>query len=788
MGYKIGILLSLTTLASPAYADHDQQVCAYSAFLLDTLDQVDEGELQTTFQEQYSAYQKLTEDQSELTREEAHLQKQILKDMRILASGGARSELQKVFSGLCKIGRVVGGASLRGAGLGGSVLTSGLTLPLRWMAKIGIGAVSRKSRSHDDPRGPSYLEFIGGKQAMGNWLSVAWQSFRVAFYSGNPWLLAVYGVASIDMQAESFCKQDGVKTPKADRFCRNFDRLKNGEYQVTETGRGLGVKLGQYLLHQIDFRSDESLNPRICEAPLRKQFRVARRAVERLKEKLAPLGLFDSKSPADILIIPPEAENGCVSLQVQNLTQTQSEFIASEGDLIIDGIAFSTQLKPLEVVPSATPLPTAVPTATPDFLKDEEICKSVWGAKIYKEATRKQDLEMKWNVVQMAISPGRFAEPVLENVVMNPKLLVQEPMNELASGKNVILIIAPSDQQISDYEEAQSKLEAWKGEFRTLDQKLTVLMKEKTYASCLIAQKETRFSYLRYVELKDLISEMQVAERIRELQLFKKEARKSRKLKLDWQILEMKSLNDIRKLLADPTLQNLILVSHGESNGKIVDAEFNELPHNAFASISPNLQSVHFFSCHSGDAVKSYRLKELLSSQSSFHQTRVVGHVHSASFLEEENSAPDLELGNFIERVDGELYRTLSQNIQNQVIRPGALAQMPELQECRIRFDGLAISKGAFHLKVNRHWALTEYPGEEKTQVTFPCDWLNESAASKSILITLENPNLLVKSTIQSPLVKVVIDGPDGRIASVLNEPPKPREDGSIGFMKWIIE
>ena len=773
-------------LAESEEARGDTRACAYSSFLLSYLDQEDDVPLQSSFKQNYENYTDWLKTQSDqpFTKQERRLQNQILQDLSILAfSSEYRTHLQKTFEALCVVGRKTSGAAVKTVAMSASAVTSAMTLPLRFLAKIGIGIATRKESSG---RGPGYLDLTGGKAGVGNWLSVVYEAIRVAFYSTNPVSFAVDGITSIDIQAQSFCRNDRPKTEREQSFCESYEKLKKGEYTATEEGRVLGVKLGNLFFRKFDFRSDSYLNPNICSYPLRKQFRVAKRAKTRLEYQLISEGI----EKPDVLVIPGEI-GGCISLRVQNLSPDDYKKLTLLGDSIIDGLAYALELKadaPSDSHPNATASP--VPSPTPDYHTDDAICRAVYGLKIISEAERRKSLNTNFEVLQMMSNPGRFAKPNIQAVPMPDSLMVREPVSRLSSGRNIILIIAPTDDQRKEYEAIKPKWDEMGTEYRLLNKKLDYLGKGRDYDACMERQKFTHFDYLRYLELGDELRKIQVADRVQQYEAMLHQANHAGtvflnhgdRLKLNWEIMDMKSLNDVHSLLQDISVQNLIVVSHGEENGKVVDARLNELPHVAFNTITPNLQSISFFSCHSKKAIDSYDLINTLSTQKSFHQIRYVGNVISAAFLEEANEAPVNALKSYIENVDERLYRDLVGNSRVQLTYAASLPswQAPEL--CQIHFEGLKITKGAFNIKINRNWAGTYYPGEENQAKDFPCTWITNGAN----VINFENPSLTESSTLA---VEGVILSIDGGVKKGLKASPsivkRRTEDSSIATLRW---
>jgi len=767
----------------------DQRACAYSEFLDSYLDSLSDDEISSLVQTQSDRYSEfVASDESELSTREYKLRKKIEQDFFIIAHARTpRTQLKIAAGALCTAGRVVGGTLLNGVALGASAITSAITFPVRFVGKFGIGAVTRKS---DHVRGVSYADFTGTGWD-GNLIAILYEAYRVEFVAANPFWLSFYGITAIDIAFQEHCRGADIKSDRSAKACKAYEALKTGEYDGTEVGRRAGAAFGTKLLMAFDFRSDENANPKLCEKNFKTQIRVGIRARARLLNQLASDGMKD----VTVLVNPPDL-NECVTLSVGALTKDQKTYIEQNYTGFTDGIPHVLELKkdePKPPVVAATPTPTStpIPSPTPDYTKDENICKAVYEAQVTDFVMKPKNNVMKEDLIQMVLSPTRFGKLASESYVTAPNQMLTEPVTNIGQGRNVILVIAPSEAQRAEYEAILPHLDELKAEYKVEGAKLKWLKKTHTFESCMARQEVTEFNFIRYKELSEAIKNITVAQRITDFQAMDKQAKKAgvklfglrHTLKIDWEIREMNSLNDLRDTLTDPELLNLIVVSHGNESGKIVDSRFNELPSTAFERIQPNLQSISFFSCHSDKAPETYFMKDQLNSHASYQQIRSVNHVISSDALEAANEAPTLALNAYIESVDLAAYRAILGNARAQMAFASKMkVEVPEVSKCSVSFDGLSLLKGAFSLKLNQHWAGTVYSGEAIQTMNVPCDWLN----APKIKAVLEQGSLVDLPAIKSANVILKIHSDHGDLNLVKPIPKLRDTDRSISRLTWI--
>jgi hypothetical protein len=766
-------------LAESPFEESGKLTCAYSSLMLSYLDELPDTEVQALLQreaDQYAHFVEQTKNQA--SRRTKKLQKKILRDLRLITqSETPRDKLKESLELPCRASVSLGSTLVRTTGMAGTLLTSAMTLPIRFIAKMGIGAYSRKETPN---RGASYSTLTGSVGGITQVTGIGQQAVRLALGAGNPWTLARTTVFAIDMEAAKVCAKVNPKSVREVRFCKNYKLIKDNEFKITEIGEKLGVQIGEQLLHTFDFRSDKKLNLKICEASAKKQYRVARRSVERLADELKSWGVSDNYQ---VKIIPPEV-GGCIALRIITETEEDEAKIALRGTGMMDGLLYTTVTQGDDSAIDKDP--------KPDPVTDEEVCQAIYSTQISFAANQAAISKQKFEAMQMVLNPKRYAQLGLDPVKMAPEMISQQPLEDMVSKRSLIMVLAPTEEQKLDFEKLQPEFERLTDQFKSRRKKLKRLMKSQNFNECLENQAEIGFNYKEFKDITDSLSSFQIANRVKEFQIFMKETRQAGKklyvfkhLRLPWEVIEFNNLNDIRVALGSPDVANVIFVSHGESNGKIIDPRLNSVPATVFEWLSPSIQSISLFSCHTQDAIVSYRMKEQLASQISYHPIRYAGYVNTYGLLERSNQAPSLALSRFIEDIDKEMSMAQEGTRRAQSIGRATLKKTPTPSLCSVQIRGATILKGSFAVKVNSKWAGVLYPEtiDPSGFFAFPCSWLNLNGNR----VFLENISLVEKSTMEIVQIAAQVVTPQGE-KTYLAKPENIRrrpEDQSISAVSF---
>lgn len=766
-------------LAQSPYDQDGRTTCAYSSLMISYLDELPDAEVRQMLETEIATYEKFIQDtEKTASRKTKNLQRRTLRDLRILTqTPNAREKMKENLELPCRAGVSLGSVMLRTTGMTGTLLTTAITMPIRFVAKFGIGAYMRKGTPN---RSVNYSTLTGNAGGITQVSGIVQQVVKLGLGAGNPWTLARLTVFAIDIESADVCSKVNPLNKREVRFCKNYKLIKDNEFKVTEVGEKVGVQVGTTILHTFDFQSDERQNKKICEASVKKQYRVARRAQERLNYRLKNIGVTDY----EIKFTPPEIE-GCIALQIITKNEEDEIKVAQSGSGIIDGLLYSVIAKEnLEITPKEP---------KPDPVTDEEVCQAIHGTQVAFAANQAAISERKFTVMQMVLNPKRYASMGVDSVKMPEALVYREPLEEIANKRSLIMILAPTPGQKEEFDKIQGEFARISAQFKNRRKKLSKLMKTKSFQACLEKQEDLAFNYQEFKDLSDALSSMQVANRINEFKMFRKETRQAGKklfvfknLRMPWEVIEFSNLNDIRRALSSPNVANVIFVSHGESNGKIIDPRFNSLPASVFEWVSPSIQSVSFFSCHTHDAIVSYKLKDHLGSQATVHPIRYVGYVNTADFLEDSNQAPSTALSGFIEDLDKQLSLAQEGTRRAQSVGRASLKPAQPIALCTVQVDQAQVIKGSFAVKVNSKWAGVLYPETtaENTKFSFPCNWLKTSGNR----VFLENISLTERSSleIQAPAVRVLNGTVEKTITPLTENIRRRAEDQSISALSFI--
>ena len=649
-----------------------------------------------------------------------------------------KQEFKEDLKNLCIGSMSLGGKWVRNISLTGSVTTSLATFPIRFVSKFGIGFFTRKATPNP---GPGLGDYMGKTFSQAIWFSAYYQQALVVFFKANPWSIVSSTVVGMDLFLAQECSPQNPRREQIQKLCKIYAKIKRMAFEGTEAAEGPGVNAGNWALKFFDFRPDDTLNAGLCKTSPQHQIKIAKRAVERLALVFKKNSITDTK----IQILAPQI-HGCVSIHVSS---SQAEKLKMKW---IDGIVLRWNDKDpieLETVDDKT------------LSDDQKVCRYVHGLQVSRSMNREKKRSNDFQSVQAQINASRFAQLSLKSINTDPTLLQKDAGDE--KGRNIVLVISPHG--IYSDEEVNEAMKYYKSLMKTrklLVKKMNYLVDKTTdYEDCLQKQEseEHHFDAKAFDETNNAIANLSVASRMIELKQFMKQFKKvkrawlpGRRLKQHWELVEMNTIDDIRTMVSDPHVKNLVIVSHGDSNGKVIDSGFNELPSLAFEWISPELLSLSFFSCHSSETANTYTLEESFKTQASTHPVRFLGHVNSSSIFESQNEVPTLALSSFIHDLDLALNRAE----KAEALAGKVLPKQPSssVNTCQITLEAASISKGSLGLTLNDHWIGSLYPHSIKQETfTFPCSW---KAKGKNSLY-LQNFNLKEETSLMSDQFTITV-------------------------------
>ena len=414
----------------------------------------------------------------------------------------------------------------------------------------------------------------------------------------------------------------------------------------------------------------------------------------------------------------------------------------------------------------------------------QETCQFIEEVKKQKAKYQPQIRQMRKETMSSSLTINSVAAVLFESIVVEP--VIRQSLSEVSLGRNIVLMIAPNQAQLEEYEILKPQVEKLKDQLKKKSKDLKKLLSTRDVAECERQNEKLQFDHEEFIQLNKATHEFQVVKTVEEFREMQKEARKAGKelhfiktLKNKWEFHGLTSFNELKEFLTDKSVSNLVIVSHGQANGKLVDSRFNELPHNFLNWINPNLMSFSFFSCHSKNAVKNYGLHEKFSSQNSYHPIRYVGSVDTSGLFDEQNLAPLKALSYYLENIDREISLAFKGTRRAQTMGRNHLPEKPEPKVCSVELDQAVVLKGAFSVKLNGSWIGTLYPESKSEQFEFPCAWLQSGENS----LYLEGSSLTEKSTFDSEEVRAKLAEHNLLPVKV----SRRSTDQSISAMKFII-
>ena len=87
-------------------------------------------------------------------------------------------------------------------------------------------------------------------------------------------------------------------------------------------------------------------------------------------------------------------------------------------------------------------------------------------------------------------------------------------------------------------------------------------------------------------------------------------------LQLKWELIQITDLEDVRVMLNDPSIRNVIIIAHASTQGLLLDSYSNQYPAAFFNLVSPSLQSLAIFSSYGEEVRQIYELDRRLDTAS----------------------------------------------------------------------------------------------------------------------------------------------------------------------------
>lgn len=212
-----------------------------------------------------------------------------------------------------------------------------------------------------------------------------------------------------------------------------------------------------------------------------------------------------------------------------------------------------------------------------------------------------------------------------------------------------------------------------------------------------------------------------------------------KELKLEWNILYGIDIEELKSILKDPKIRNLIVIAHGNEQGILYDYDLNPFPKSLFTGREQTTQSIAIFSCYSKKAAQWYGLDS--------HKIHSMYKKRHLFYLPEDNKILSRKgtiyingIPTFIKKVDSYIAEKASNDLfseQSLHFAPGT-----RLPKCSLKISGIFIKSGLFQVILNRNWigSLKQETVNPNFYEDFDCSILKQSEQNV-LLITHAKPS-----------------------------------------------
>ena len=396
--------------------------------------------------------------------------------------------------------------------------------------------------------------------------------------------------------------------------------------------------------------------------------------------------------------------------------------------------------------------------AAPSFALDAPSVKE------YCEAIHAQQAEIhrpgKWSLLKDALRlilvPGRMVHLQQTELAIPAAGRVQ--VQENAASENIIFSISPPNEltQSESIQKMRMRLQEIDAALKAMSPDFNYIIAASTVDDCVSRVEETQFDLDQFNHLVSERSSLHVIEQIDEATRADQIIAKTlRRLRLPWKVVHSTDLMEVHSALLNPEIKNVVLFSHGLSEGKLVDSRINEYPLSFFSDLSPSIRSLTIFACHGAEIAEAYHLSESLANNPSEYASRSLFISKGTQLEGMDELVPIRAFPSFMKKVD----RILSWGEEGNATGP----MIHDRLSCEVEVDRFKVKQGTFGFLLNGRYigSLNQGNADSKTSFHFPCSY----ADRKVNILTIHGLSLLQTSDIESPHFEVVTHFPVGTVS-----------------------
>jgi hypothetical protein len=393
---------------------------------------------------------------------------------------------------------------------------------------------------------------------------------------------------------------------------------------------------------------------------------------------------------------------------------------------------------------------------------------------------------MLGQLLRLKFRPGSVAFPDFVNLNTPERELLPTPSGNPPAGRNLIFSLMPPARltQGPEFERAKARYEELTDTLLAMLPQLRSFMYADGVDECIALAKEAQFDFKAFQTLGTERAGLEWVNQIRDGR--EASAILSRtKLRHDWEVYHTTDLMTVFQSLRSTQVRNIIIVAHADTDGRIFDSSFNEYPIGFFSDISPTIESISIYSCHSEKVVERYKIAERIRVLPTYHERRTVYRSVGMKLMGIQDVVPIKSLGSFIKKVD-----------HWQSFEEDEAKVKPAHAYCRIGLEGVQAKSGGFGFLLNGEFIGAINPGTHAEPLTlyYPCSLADRA---KNVLV-LKGIHPSTRSALTAPpellkgwITRAVPAGPGGAHQEVRSELPPAthyrRPDGSYQSSKWVF-
>lgn len=398
----------------------------------------------------------------------------------------------------------------------------------------------------------------------------------------------------------------------------------------------------------------------------------------------------------------------------------------------------------------------------------------------------------RWRVMaqllRLKFRPGSVAFPDFVNLNTPQGELLPTPSGNPPAGRNLIFSLMPPARltQGPEFERAKKRYE----ELTDILMGMLPLLRSFMFADgvdeCITLAREAQFDFKAFQTLGTERAGLEWVNQIRDgNEASAILSRTVPKLRHDWEVHPTTDLMTVFQALRSTQVRNIIIVAHADTDGRIFDSSFNEYPIGFFSDISPTIESISIYSCHSEKVVERYKIADRIRALPTYHERRTVYRSVGMKLMGIQDVVPIKSLGSFIKKID----RWQSFEEDETLVKPTHAY-------CRIGLEGLQVKSGGFGFLLNGEFIGSANPGALAGLLTlyYPCslaDRAKNVLVLKGIHPSTQSALATSPELLKGWVTRAAPAGPGGTHPELRSDLPPAthyrRPDGSYQSSKWVF-